>query len=417
MRLRDRGFVGFVCANGISMIGDAFRVFTLILWLFETSGHNGLAIAGLMVAQTVPSILAGSVAGALVDRWSRRRTLIGCDVIRTLTGIGLVACAVDKGHGHIVLGLLLVTASATVGVVSSIAGVSTIPRLVADEHLERANGIWSVSEQLSFVIGPAMGAVLFSRWGPVPALTIDAATFAISAVILLATMPTLADDPAQQAHDAEEPLRRRVVNGLTYLRGDAMIRGAVVALVLRSLSAGINNTIMVFFIAESLHRNPADLAFLAVSNGIIQVAVGGVLIAMAKRSRLGANLRLGAYGLMVGGVIVALAPNLPILLAGVIITAIGNAPANIGQNVVEQRYVRAGFLGRVRGLQEALMPLSFLVATSSAGALVGVTGARTLFTVSAALLIGAAGITETAVVRRLPGRTVATTPLSSALND
>ncbi|HEY1484620.1 MAG TPA: MFS transporter [Micromonosporaceae bacterium] len=402
MRLGSRGFAGFIVANATSMIGDAFRVFTLILWIFETSGHSGLAVAGLMVAQMVPSVLAGSVAGALVDRWPRRRTLIACDVIRTITGLGLVAAALGHGHRHLIIGLLLVTASSTVGVVSSIAGVATIPHLVADEHLDRANGIWTVAEQLSFVIGPAVGAFSFARWGAVPALALDAATFALSALTLAATMPEIllrSDDD-----EVVEPLRRRVADGLRYLRADRMIRGAVVALGLRSLSAGVNNTIMVFFIAESLHHNPADLAVLAVANGIVQVAVGGVLIAIATRARMAANLRLGAYALMAGGIIVALAPNLAILIVGVIVTAIGNAPANIGQNVVEQRFVRAGFLGRVRGMQEVLIPLCFLIATSASGALVGPVGARTLLIASAVLLSTAAAVTETSVIRRLGDR-------------
>jgi MFS family permease len=397
MGLGSRTFAGFITANAASMIGDAFRVFTLILWIFTASHHSGLAIAGLMVAQTAPSVLAGSIAGALVDRWPRRLTLVACDIIRTVIGVGLVACAL--GGGHLLIGLILVTAASTVGVVSSIAGVSTIPHLVDDRHLERANGIWTVAEQLSFVVGPALGAVSYARWGPVPALALDAATFALSGILLWTTMPEI---PPSGAADADEPLRRRIRNGLTYLRGDGMIRGAVTALSLRSLSAGISNTIMVFFIAVSLHRAAADLSFVAVANGIVQVAVGGLLIAAANRFRLRANLRLGAYGLAAGAIVVAFSTNLAVLIVGVIVTSIGNAPANIGQNVLEQRYVPSGYLARVRGIQEVVMPLCFLIATSSAGALVGSAGARPLLIGCAVLLGAAALIVELAVVRPLP---------------
>jgi MFS family permease len=397
MGLRNRAFAGFIGANATSMIGDAFRVFTLILWIFSASGHSGLAVAGLMVAQTAPSVLAGSIAGALIDRWPRRRTLVACDAIRTVIGIGLVACAL--GGGHLIIGLLLVTVASTVGVVSSIAGVSTIPQLVDDRHLERANGIWTVAEQLSFVIGPAVGAVSYARWGPVPALALDAATFAISGLLLRTTMPEIV---CAGSPDAEEPLRRRIRNGLRYLRGEGMIGGAVVGLGLRSLSAGISNTIMVFFIAVSLHRAAADLSFVAVANGVVQVAVGGALIAAANRFRLRANLRLGAYGLAAGAIVVAFAPNLAVLIVGVIVTSIGNAPANIGQNVLEQRYVPAGYLARVRGIQEVVMPLCFLIATSSSGALVRPIGARTLLVVCAVLLTTAAFVVEAFVIRRLP---------------
>ncbi|MCM4082188.1 MFS transporter [Paractinoplanes hotanensis] len=402
---RNMPFLGFITGNAVSLLGDAFRGFTLTLWVYEASGGLGLAVSALVLVQLLPSVLAGAMVGAFIDKWpDRRKILIVCDIARAVTGAGLIYCAYTN---NILVCLFLVASSASVSVFASVAGMTLIPQLVPDDQLERSNSIWSIIEQLSFVVGPAAAAVSYTLWGPGPAFLLDASSFVMSAVILAIALPKqsrITNGPTQELEAASPSLHRSIAQGLRYLQQDKMIRAAVLTFSLRALSAGINNTVMIFFIAESLRRQSADLAWLGATNGVVQMVIGGVLIAAASKLRLPANIRAGAATMATGGLVIASAPNLLVLILGTVITSIGNAPVNISHNVLEQRYVPIGLLGRVRGLQATLTPLAFLVASTASGAMVNVVGARPILIGSAALLLAAMFVTELGVLTRLRAR-------------
>lgn len=396
---RRCGFYPFAGANGLSMIGDSFRVMALTFWIYEQVNSPGVAIAMLMFAQFAPSVLMGMMVGALVDRWSRRRVLIACDALRAVIAAALVACVlVDSLWGVLALTAL----SSGVTVFASVAGVTAIPALVDDLQLERANSTWATMDQLSFVVGPALAAGVYPTWGAVPALVVDGATYLLSLVVLVLFVSKVALSTTTNTNP--EPmrlvtLRDDVRSGLRYLRRNTVVRAGVAANALRSLSAGINNTIMIFFVTVSLGSQVTDLAWLSITNGVVQIAVGGLLIALAARAPMHRSLQFGSITIVLGALVIVLAPNLPTLVLGVVISALGNAPANIGQSTLEQRFVESGYLGRVRGFEEALLPLAFLVASFASGYAVDSTDARVLLAVSAAVVFLAYLIVQRWVVR------------------
>ena len=75
------------------MLGDAFRIMTVTLWLYAASQGNGVVMAAATAVGVIPTFLFGTLAGVWVDRWDRRRTLILCDLLRLLCSLGLVAAA------------------------------------------------------------------------------------------------------------------------------------------------------------------------------------------------------------------------------------------------------------------------------------------------------------------------------------
>lgn len=393
--LHNRVFVVFWSANLVSSLGDALRTFTVILWVYQVSNGSGLAIAALTAMQVVPSAVLGTLAGALVDRWDRRRTLLVCDLARGLLSVGLFGAA----HFDLLwLGLVLLALSTAFTVVADIAGATVVPRLVPDHDLERANGLWTVMQQSAYVVGPGLAALAFTRAGPEVAFALDAVSFAVSGVLLLVGLPALKAAQPERPTPQPPSLLRESLDGLRYVRRDPLVGGALLAMTLRVLSGGINNTIMIFFIATTLGRPAADLAWLGSVNGLAQIVVGGLVVAAAGRTALHRSLGLGSLAMALGGVVIAVAPNLTVLMAGVILTSIGNAPVNIGQTTLEQRFVPGAMLGRVRGLQESLLTVGYLAASGLGGVLVAPVGARTLLVASAALLVLAAAITATRVL-------------------
>lgn len=394
--MRERGSLGpvrrLVGATGLSRLGDAVRVFSLTLWVYARTDHSGPAVAALMLAQTLPVVVVGVAAGALVDRRSRQWLLTRAAGAECLT-TGLLILAVATGN--VIPAVALVAVGSALDTVETIAARTWLPFLVESARLDAANARWQITEQVAFLFGPAAAALMYASWGVEPALFFDAATFvalgAIAATIPLRVARIAAQQPDRDPEAAlgpAQPVGRDdvaaggVAVGLRYIAARPTLLLMMGSAALAALSAGVNNTVMIFFVTEVLRHRPELLATLPTVNGIAQIAAGGVVIGLAQRSSAQARLRTGAGMVVVGTLIVATAPSLSILVLGVVVTSLGNSPLNIGLMAFEQQTVAANMLGRIRGVQESLGAGAFTVGTILVGALVAVAGPRTLLLVS-----------------------------------
>ncbi|HWN22494.1 MAG TPA: MFS transporter, partial [Gaiellaceae bacterium] len=139
--------------------GTYLAAIALTVDVFDRTG-SGTWVSALLIAEFLPAILIGLLLGPLVDRWSRRRLLIGSDLVRLA-----VFC------------LLPFAGSATMVVVLAfVAGLATgffrpavyagMPNLVDDEDLPAANALLQAVENIAWMVGPIVGGVLLAVQGP-----------------------------------------------------------------------------------------------------------------------------------------------------------------------------------------------------------------------------------------------------------
>src|SRR5437762_8156300 len=79
--LRQRNFALLWLGGLVSFAGDWMLFIALPVYVYDLTG-SALATGGMFIAQTLPRLLMGSVAGVFVDRWDRRRTMIAADLSR-----------------------------------------------------------------------------------------------------------------------------------------------------------------------------------------------------------------------------------------------------------------------------------------------------------------------------------------------
>ncbi len=332
--LRNRSFTLLWLGQGGSLLGDALRRIAITLWVFEVSGHAGPAIAALMIAELAPIMLLGPVAGVVVDRWDRRRVMLVTDIVRA----GLSLCQiVAVVNGSISITYAVTALAAAVGACFAPAQNALMPEIIRRDELQRANAIMSVTLQASFVVGPALGAAMYYRAGPVAVFVLDSVSFLGSAASLFVMKGGPRMQPSERLSAAV--VLRDVRDGVVY---SVRNRVAAVNMCLGigiMATAGINNTAMIFFITRTLNRDPASVAWLSAANGVAQITTGGILTALARRTRLDWVLILGALAMAIGGLVVASSWSLPMLVVGVVITALGNAPFNIARATVYQIHV------------------------------------------------------------------------------
>src|SRR5215469_10845342 len=180
--LRKRNFALLWLATLISRAGDWVLLVGLPIYVYVLT-HSVLAISITLVAAFLPQIALGSVAGVLVDRWDRKQIMVISNLLLALA----------------LLPLLLVRTPDRVWIIYVVAFVETsleqfftpaenalLPALVGEEHLVPANSLNSLVQNLSRLLGPALGGLVAAAFGLLGIVVADALSFVLAAGLIAA---------------------------------------------------------------------------------------------------------------------------------------------------------------------------------------------------------------------------------------
>lgn len=250
----------------VSGVGSGFTSFALGVWVYRATGSvTGYAL--ILLAATLPTILLLPFAGALVDRWDRRRTMIVADTVSASATLSL-ALLLHAGHlaiAHIYLAAM-VYASCAAFQWPAYSAATTL--LVPKHLLGRAAGMVEFSHATAGILSPLLAGLLIGRIGIPGVMLIDCAT-------LLAAVGTLAAVrfPRPAAPAGPRPsLWGDVRFGVRYV---AQRPGLV--------------RLMAFFSSINLFAN---------FNNVLVVPL---VLSFATPALLGATLSTGAAGILLGG--------------------------------------------------------------------------------------------------------------------
>lgn len=183
--------------RSISLFGDAFTVITLPWFVLQVT-QSGTATAAILLTLQLPAILTSMAIGSLIDRFQPRAIITIDNGLRTLI-IGTIPILHWFGLLELWLLFLLTFLAGMLVPATEVGSRSVLPDLVEDKDLEAANMLWSFSLNLSLVVGPAVAGLLVASFGGPSVLLIDAATFAVMALVT-ATMPNVErGKPSMQA--------------------------------------------------------------------------------------------------------------------------------------------------------------------------------------------------------------------------
>ena len=161
-----------------SMIGDWFRTMALYHLVLQLTGASGLALGGVMIAQTVTLFVLSPVAGVAADRFSRKWIMVGTDLVRAVLALGfLLVTSADRLWLAYVLTAVLTSVSAFFHP----AYAATIPNVTTRRELVAANALGSASWAAMLAIGTALGGLVTAWLGTTEAFVLDAASYVVSA--------------------------------------------------------------------------------------------------------------------------------------------------------------------------------------------------------------------------------------------
>ncbi|WP_405779117.1 MFS transporter [Streptomyces sp. NBC_00859] len=363
-----------LCASrAVSFVGDGITTTVLVVLAARQNGPAGVSL--LLLANALPR-LAGPLAGVLADRIPTRRLMMCCELASALV-IGLIAATLPPLP---VLTPLVVLAGA-LATIRNPAGRSLVPVLVDAPDRAPANALFGLARTLQLAVGPGLGGLLAAGPGGIhTALAVDAATFAVSA-LLLAGLPVLGPtrDPS-----AVTGVWAEATAGLRYVASDRQVRTLILTLFVIVAFAGVDNVALVFLAGDRLAGGPAGYGLAASAFGL------GMLLAAAACARL-ARGRSPAALLVIaiavsgaGTVLTGLAPALAVVLMTQLLAGAGNAGENIGYDTVIQNVAPRPMLGRVFGTLGTAAQLGAAFAYLAGGLLVNLVGARATFVLAGA---------------------------------
>ena len=178
--LRRRDFALVWTASLISATGDWVLLIGLPIYVYQLTGST-LATSAMFVAELVPQIAFGSVAGVFVDRWDRRRTMVIANLILTVAILPLVF--VRSADDVWIVYLVAFTESLVARFLRPAEG-AMLPRLVDKNDLVAANALASFASNASRLVGPTLGGVIAGIYGLTAVAGFDSATFAIAAALV-----------------------------------------------------------------------------------------------------------------------------------------------------------------------------------------------------------------------------------------
>jgi MFS family permease len=342
----------------VSLIGTGLTDFALGVWMFQTTG-SVTQLALVSICTVVPGVLIAPVAGALVDRWDRRLTLIISTAAAAMSVLSLAILAM--------LGLLAPAPVYLAVAVSSVCMAFQRPAFAAStvllappEQLGRANGMVQMALAAAQLLSPVLAGVLVVGLGIQGVFGIDFASFLVAiGTLVLVPFPRLAGAPAQRSALAGE-----ITATWTYLRAR---RGLIDLMLLLAVANFLAGFVMVL-------ATPLVLSFTsaAVLGTIVSFGGSGMLVGALVMSAWGGPRRRmdGVLGfLAVSGIGIALGglrPSPVLVGLGAFLFFFGVPLINGCANAILQVKVVPAMQGRVfAGLQMITglaLPLAYVIA-------------------------------------------------------
>ena len=220
-------------------------------------------MATVMVMTTLPALIVGPFAGAYVDRWDRKRTMIVCDLVR----VGCIAAlpwAAKLGPVPMYGVIFLLFA---VGSFFVPARLAIIPDVAPPDELGKANALFTTSGMIGSALIILVGALLVEQVGAVRACWVNGLAYAASALLIapLSRRTQPRPDPADEPPDR---ILSQIWEGIRelWLHDDTRRVVGLLAFLIGGAGAGmVIGTVMVQGALRSVTR---DLGFLSLWFGI-----------------------------------------------------------------------------------------------------------------------------------------------------
>jgi MFS family permease len=365
-------FAGLVTSQSGSW---AYNV-ALIVYVFNAT-HSPAWVAAASMARFLSALLSSAFGGVVADRVERVHLMVTLDTVAMVVQGVLAAAAAVNAPVLVIIALAILTSVTTASYDPTAR--ATVPSIVGEEHLAAANSVQAGVENLTIIVGPAIGAALLVL-GPVPLVfAINAATFGFSALVVSRIRARSMPGDATEGGTLG-PLQQMGVGIKAFLSSSTVVVLAGFSIV-ASFLYGTDTVLFVVLSKQQLGTGSEGYGYLLAALGVGGLVMAPFMNRIAAMRRLGTIIVVGmiVFGLPTALLAVVHSPGIAFALE--VIRGGGTLVVDVLAITALQRAVNPDVVARVFGVFFALV-----LAAISLGALL------------MPILLGAFGLTNTLLI-------------------
>jgi MFS family permease len=361
-------------AQVVSETGDYFNNIAVFALVMEKSG-SGMVVSGVMLSRAIPAVLAGPIAGVLLDRFDRKRIMIASDLIRAAIAIAFIL-AIHQPRPWL---LYLLSAALMFASPFFTAGRAAIlPTITTTDELHTANSLTQTTQWATLTAGTLLAGYSAAGLGYSWAFIINSLSFVFSAwaiwqIAWQSTPAATALSPVRPWHDYRE--------GLAYMRSIPLMMGIALISVGWAMGGGAAQILFALFGEQVFHRGAAGIGSIWGFAGIGLLIGGALGHVIGSRADFAGYKRAVTISYLVHGATYMLFSQVESYAAALVcmmFSRVGMAITSVLNNSQLLRHTPDQFRGRVFATMESLRWSVMIVSMAGAGIASQFVGARTI---------------------------------------
>ena len=345
----------------LSSLGSSMTSFALVLWSYQAEG-SALTTALLSVCSYAPYVAASLFAGALSDRWNKKRTMLVCDFLAALCTLTVLFLF----HGGALALWHLYLINAGTGLMNSIqqpASDVAVTLLTPRQYYQRVSGLRALSASLTNTLSPVLATALFSLAGLGGVICFDLAAFVLAFSTLLLGI-SIPDVPSGRT--GREPVLQSVRAGLGYLRAHRGILDLILFLAAINLTASMFNAALPALVLSRPWGGQTALGLIqGISGGAMLLGGAAASLLPAPTSRVRVLCGALLLAMSTENFFLALGRSVPAWCLGAALGWIGIPLMNANMDALFRGYIPVELQGRVYSARNSLqfftIPLGYLL--------------------------------------------------------
>lgn len=261
-------FILLWATQGLSTLGSSMTSYALIIWAYEQEG-SALTTSLLSVSSYAPYVLLSIFAGALSDRWDKKRTMLVCDTLAALSTIAVLMLLLS-GNLRIWHLYLINAFNGLMNTVQQPASDVAVSLLAPREQYQRTAGMRAFSNSLVTILTPVIATTVLSFFGLGAVILFDLMTFAAAFLTLafFIHIPNSASEGQKQNLSVRESARE----GLAYLRANRGIFNLILFLAAINLTASMYEAALPALLLSRTEGGKSVLGLVTACTGIANIA-------------------------------------------------------------------------------------------------------------------------------------------------
>lgn len=349
----------------VSEIGDYFNNIAVFALVMEKSG-SGLVVSGVMLARAIPAVLAGPVAGVLLDRMDRKIIMIASDLIRAALALAFVLTIHQPRPWLLYLlsgGLMFASPFFTSG------RAAILPAIASVEELHTANSLTQTTGWATLTAGTLLAGFSAARFGYQWAFIINSFSFVCSAWCIGRVSTPGGFRPKRSPATTLRPWQE-YREGLAYMRSVPLMMGIAMISVGWALGGGAAQILFALFGEQVFHRGAAGIGSIWGFAGIGLLLGGATGHIVGRRVDFAGYKRAVTVSYIVHGlayILFSQVESYTAALVSMMFSRVGMAVTSVLNNSQLLRHTPDEFRGRVFATMESLRWSVMIVSMSAAG--------------------------------------------------